>query len=102
MAPEVKNNLSKILETCRQMQVKSLYLFGSAARGSDYNNESDVDFLFRFINGSDGMPIGGYDYFDLLFKLKEITVKKVDLVAEERIRNQYFLKSISEDKIKLY
>lgn len=102
MVEAVRSNLDKIIEVCRQMQVKSLYLFGSGAREEDYTVSSDLDFLIRFDYGIDGMPVGGYDYFDLLFKLEEITGRQVDLVAEERIRNKYFLKSILEDKVKIY
>ena len=43
-----------------------------------------------------------YDYFDLLFKLEEITGRKVDLVAEKGKRNNYFLKSIWGDRLKIY
>lgn len=102
MVDIVKNNLDKIVDVCKQMQVKSLYLFGSASRPNDYSHDSDLDFLFQFINDKDGLPTGGYNYFDLLFKLEEITGKKVDLVAEERIQNKYFLKSIAQDKTKIY
>lgn len=102
MAPEVANNIATIQDICKQMQVKSLYLVGSAARVTDYTGKSDLDFLFRFIKRNDGMPAGSFDYFDLLFKLEEVTGKKVDLIAEERINNKYFLQSISEDKVKIY
>ena len=102
MVEIVEKNLAKIIDTCKKMQVKHLYLFGSGSRENTFSNESDLDFLFQFINDSSGMPVSGFDYFDLLFKLEEITGKKVDLVAEERIKNKYFLKSISENKIKLY
>jgi predicted nucleotidyltransferase len=34
--------------------------------------------------------------------LEQITGKKVDLVAEEKIGNRIFLKSINKDKIRLY
>ena len=82
------------------MQVKHLYLFGSGSRENTFRKESDLDFLFQFINDSTGMPVSGFDYFDLLFKLEEITGKKADLVAEERIKNKYFKKYFGEqDKI---
>lgn len=100
MAPEVKNNLSRIIETCKQMQVKSLHLVGSGARLDDYTEKSDLDFLFRTFDGEDEK--NSFDYFDLLFKLEEITGRKVDLIAEERIRNKYLLQSVLEDKIKIY
>ncbi len=102
MVEIVEKNLAEIIDTCKKMQVKHLYLFGSGSRENTFKSESDLDFLFQFINDSTGMPVSGFDYFDLLFKLEEITGKKVDLVAEERIRNKYFLKSISESKIKIY
>lgn len=102
MAPEVRNNWEKIIDACKEMQVKSLFLIGSGARVDDYTPASDLDFLFTMVEDENGMPKSGYDYFDLLFKLEEITGKKVDLVAAERIRNKYFLQSINEDKICLY
>jgi predicted nucleotidyltransferase len=102
MVEIVKKNLDKIIDTCKEMQLKHLFLFGSGSKEKTFNEESDLDFVFQFINDSTGMPVSGFDYFDLLFKLEEITGKKVDLVAEERIRNKYFLKSISESKIKIY
>lgn len=102
MAPEIKKNLAKIIETCKQMQVKSLYIFGSAARGDDYAKESDIDFLYTMRTDENGLPIGNYDYFDLLFTLEEITGRKVDLISEKGIRNKYFLKSIMEDRLNIY
>ncbi|HEY2727634.1 MAG TPA: nucleotidyltransferase domain-containing protein [Parafilimonas sp.] len=98
----IKNKLSDIIKTCEQMQVKSLYLFGSGVR-NDFNNNSDFDFLFSFKNDKDGNLLPPYfDYFDLMFELEKITGRKVDLVAEQEVRNKYFLKRISAEKIKIY
>ena len=69
----IKNKLSDIVKTCEQMQVKSLYLFGSGVR-DDFNNKSDLDFLFSFKNDKDGNLLPPYyDYFDLMFGLEKIT-----------------------------
>lgn len=98
----IKNKLADIIKTCEQMQVKSLYLFGSAVR-SDFDKESDFDFLFSFKNDKDGNLLPPYyNYFDLMFELEKITGRKVDLVAEQEIRNKYFLNRISAEKIKIY
>ena len=98
----IKNKLSDIVKTCEQMQVKSLYLFGSGVR-NDFNKESDFDFLFSFKNDKEGNLLPPYyNYFDLMFELEKITGRKVDLVAEERIRNKYLLDRISKEKIKIY
>jgi predicted nucleotidyltransferase len=102
MIPVVKNNLEQIIETCKKMQVKSLYLFGSAAREDHFTKESDLDFLFQFKIKPEDFSGSTFDYFDLLFRLEEITGKKVDLVAEEKIINKYFLKRINSEKVKIY
>ena len=102
MIEAIKNNIRRIEDACKTMKVKSLYLFGSAARGNDFNENSDLDFLFTFIRNENGFPVSGYDYFDLLFKLEEITGRKIDLVAEEKIRNKYFLDRINKEKVPVY
>jgi hypothetical protein len=84
------------------MQVKSLYLFGSGTRENEFKKSSDLDFLFQFHLNSEGLATGKYDYFDLLFKLEEITGRKVDLVYEPKITNPYFLQKVNAEKIKLY
>ncbi|GAA4311929.1 nucleotidyltransferase domain-containing protein [Compostibacter hankyongensis] len=98
----VKNNLDAIIQTCKELQVSSLYLFGSATREKDFNQESDLDFLYSFKKDETGLPQTTYDYFDLLFRLEKILDKKVDLVAEERILNKYFLETVNKEKVKLY
>lgn len=73
MNPVIRNKLSDIVKTCEQMQVKSLYLFGSSVR-ADFNNQSDFDFLFSFKNDKDGNLLPPYyNYFDLKFELEKIT-----------------------------
>lgn len=102
MVAAVINNMEKIIETCKKMQVESLYLFGSGTNSSKFNEESDLDFLFRFKKNEEGISISDYDYFDLMFTLEEITGKKVDLVAEEKLINKYFINRLNKEKIKLY
>ena len=103
MVDEIKNNLTEIIKTCEQMQVKSLYLFGSGVRKTDYNVKSDLDFLFTFRYDDEGNLLPPfYDYFDLMFQLEKITGRKIDLVSEKDIRNKYFLKRVSTEKIKIY
>jgi uncharacterized protein len=102
MVDLIKNNLDKIIDACKQHQVKSLYVIGSAARGKDFRNDSDIDFLYTALRAPDISSSQEFDYFDFLWKLEEITGKKVDLVANERVRNKYFLQSINQDKIKIY
>ncbi|OJW83241.1 MAG: hypothetical protein BGO69_19225 [Bacteroidetes bacterium 46-16] len=99
----IKQNIEKIQALCSAHYIKSLYLIGSAARAeSNFLEDSDVDFLYQF--NSETMPESDYadHYFELLFGLQELLKRKVDLVAEERIKNPYFIQSINKDKFKLY
>src|SRR5690242_21420075 len=102
MVEIVKNKMKEIIELCKKMQLQSLYLFGSASSGKDFSNNSDLDFLFKFKKDEHGSSLSGYDYFDLMFDLEKITGKKVDLVAEEKIRNQHFLQRVNQEKLKIY
>jgi uncharacterized protein len=102
MVALVKNKLPQIIDTCKKMKLKSLYLIGSASRENDFTSESDIDFLFSMISDAEGLGVSDYDYFDVKFKLEEITGRKVDLIPDYNIRNKYFLQSILEDKIKIY
>ena len=84
------------------MQLQSLSVVGSAARTTDFRQDSDIDFLYTLKLNEDGLPLSKYDMFDLQWKLEEITGKPVDLIYEKGIRNKYFLKSILDDKVVLY
>jgi predicted nucleotidyltransferase len=60
-----------------------------------------VDFLYRF-NEEDKELDYVADYFDLLFELEDLLRRKVDLVAEEKMWNPYFIESINESKQMIY
>ncbi len=98
----VQNNIDDIIQICKTMQLQSLYLFGSASNKDRYRENSDLDFLYRFKKDANGLSMSQYDYFDLLFSLEKITGKKIDLVAEEKIKNKFFLDRINKEKIKIY
>jgi predicted nucleotidyltransferase len=97
MAPEITSNIKKLIEACKEFQLSSLYVVGSAARDIDYKKESDIDFLFKRKNTNIE-----YDILDITFCFQQIVGKKVDMINEKGIRNKYFLKSLLEDRIKLY
>lgn len=101
MIPVVENNINKIQDACKKYRVTELYLFGSAA-GDHFNTESDIDFLVSYKRDSEGLPVEGFDYFDLLFSLEEITGRKVDLVVADAIRNKYFKQRVEEQKQLIY
>ncbi|MEO6638873.1 MAG: nucleotidyltransferase domain-containing protein [Ginsengibacter sp.] len=98
MIPIVESNIDDIVKICERMEIQSLYLFGSGSNQNRFTQKSDLDFLYKFKKENSGL----YDYFDLLFALEKITGKKVDLVAEEKIKNKFFLERVNHEKIKIY
>ena len=102
MVALVKDNIEAIRDLCKKHHVKTLYLVGSAAKETKFSDESDVDFLYKF--RKEDIPEMDYadNYFDLLFELQDMLNRKVDLVAEEKMKNPYFIESINRDKQIIY
>jgi predicted nucleotidyltransferase len=97
----ILNNIEKIKMVCKKYQVKSLYLFGSAATGK-LSASSDIDFIVDYYKDEEGLPLVPFDYFDLLFSLEDITGLKVDLVVVDAIRNKFFKERVDSEKVLLY
>lgn len=99
MEPSIKSALPKIKKLFNKYAVESAYIFGSAAKQTLHSN-SDVDFLIRF---KDDLDYETYskNYFELMYSLKALLKKEVDLVAEETLSNPYLIESINENKIQL-
>lgn len=102
MAPLITENIEQIIAACRKHKVKYLYVFGSAARGTDFNINSDIDFLYSFDKEKIELDDYADNYFDLWFGLEDLFARKIDLLPEENVTNPYLLKTINNDKIKLY
>jgi len=81
----------------RDKPVKSVYLFGSYARGDAADN-SDIDILFSL---KENTRISYFGLAQYLVDLEEKLVKKVDLVEEELIYPD-LKKYIDADKILLF
>ncbi len=98
----VKDKLPQIAELCKKYKVVRMYLFGSAARGDDFDPAtSDFDFLVAFDPTLDVLD-RGQNALDLMFDLDELMGREVDLMTEQQLKNPYLIKSIDEDKILLY
>ena len=89
---EIKNVCSNIF---KDYSVEFCYLFGSYAKGKE-NEKSDIDLFVS-------MDTNGMEYFDLVERLREELKKKVDLIHETQIKNNFELtKEILKDGIKIY
>ncbi|MCF8448701.1 MAG: nucleotidyltransferase domain-containing protein [Taibaiella sp.] len=102
MVALIKDNLKAIKDVCQKHHVRSLYLIGSAARQDSITTDSDIDFLYRLKTEDIAEMEYADNYFELLFSLQELLHRKVDLVAEEKMKNPYFIDSINKDKHIIY
>ena len=93
-------HISQIKKLCEQHKVDKLYAFGSVLTDR-FSGDSDVDFLYTF---KSDIPLLEYadNYFDFKFSLEDILNRPVDLVAEKKLTNPYFIKEIEETKQLIY
>lgn len=89
IADSLQESLSNV---CRRFRVERLYLFGSAADGRFDSERSDLDFLVSL----EEKPPGEYaeNYLGLADALEKLFGRRVDLVIERSIRNQYFRETV--------
>jgi predicted nucleotidyltransferase len=102
MAPVIDENKERIILICEKYRVKYLYVFGSAARGTDFSSDSDVDLLYAFDKEKIEFESYADNYFNFRFGLEDVLNRKIDLIPEEMLTNPYLIKEINKDKVKLY
>lgn len=106
MVEIVEKNIPSIIELCKNHNLKSLYLFGSAADSKYFNEKSDIDFLYEYdFENYSGWNEGDFDivtnFFTLKEKLEKILGRKVDLVPN-KLRNPYLINSVEKSKKLIY
>ena len=99
----IELNLEKIYELCRKYKVKTLSVFGSILTDR-FNDESDVDLLVNFLPYDPDNLEFDYvtNYIDLVESLESLFGRKVDLVVESSLRNQYFIANVNRTKQLIY
>ena len=100
MVDLIESKRHELAELCRRYRVRSLYLFGSAARDDFDAGRSDVDLLVEF----EALAPGGYAdaYFGLRESLEDLFGREVDLVALSAVRNPYMKADIERTRTLLY
>jgi uncharacterized protein len=94
MHAEISSRLTELQVLCRQYGVARLEVFGSAARGADFDSAtSDADFLVEFKPASRLSPLG--QFFGLADDLQQLLGRPVDLVEAKAVRNPYLMASIN-------
>lgn len=90
-----------LADLCRRYGVSWLELFGSAARGEDFDpGRSDFDFLVEFEQRSDLPPLE--QFFGLAEALERLLGRPVNLVQPSAIRNPYLRASINRAREVVY
>ena len=100
MHPLLQRFESQIQDLCATYRVRRLELFGSAARGADDPNRSDLDFLVEFEAIRDAEYKASY--FAVLHGLEDLLGRRVDLVDVSTIDNPRFLRAIEPDRTVVY
>ena len=99
----IEQHKSEIIELCKSHYIRNMYAFGSVVR-SDFNENSDVDFLITFQDLStwDWEKIYVENFFNLKETLENKLKRTVDLVVEESLRNPILIRNIQKDKMLVY
>jgi len=101
MHPAIAEHLNAMAEICRRYDVARLDVFGSAARGVDFNPEvSDADFLVDFNPTSVLPPLR--QYFGLSADLEALLGRPVDLIQSRAIKNPFLLEEINRSREPIY
>jgi uncharacterized protein len=101
MHRSIEEKRGEIALLCERYGVRRLEIFGSAARGSDFDPaSSDADFLVEFQPGSGIGPLKAF--FDLRTDLTNALGRPVDLVEAGAVRNPYVLQNINGGRELIY
>ena len=100
MHPAIAQHLLGISAICQRYRIRRLEVFGSAARGDDFNPvTSDADFLIEFAPDA---QLGLDSFFGAKADLEKLLGRSVDLVEPSAVRNPYVLASINRNREAVY
>lgn len=101
MHSAIADKQKELAELCRRYDVARLELFGSAARGADFDPQTgDADFLVEFNPDSSLAPFD--QFFDLAEALRNTLGRRVDLVESGAVRNPYLRAAIDRSRVLVY
>ncbi|HMA69908.1 MAG TPA: nucleotidyltransferase domain-containing protein [Xanthobacteraceae bacterium] len=101
MHAEIADKRDALIALCKRYDVARLEVFGSAARGTDFDPEvSDADFLVEFKAGSALAPLE--QFFGLANALENLLGQPVNLVEPSAIKNPFIRAGINRSREVLY
>ena len=101
MVPLIQARRAEVAEICRRFHVQRLDVFGSAARGIDFDPaRSDLDLMVTY---DPALPRPGLaEYFGLRDELSAVFGRPVDLVMAGAVRNPFIRADIEQARELLY
>lgn len=71
-----------LAEFCRKWRIRSLYVFGSALRPEDFNDESDFDLIADF---EPDAPLRGFGHLHMERELTELLGRRTEVVDRKAL-----------------
>jgi len=97
----IEEQRAVIAELCRRHRVRRLDVFGSGARGADFDpGRSDVDFLVEF--DATGSTPTLKTFFALRDELGAVLGRRVDLVMAGSVTNPYLKAEVERSRESVY
>jgi uncharacterized protein len=101
MHADIARHRDALVALCRRYDVERLEVFGSAARGDDFDPaRSDADFLVTFKPESRLPPLE--QFFGLAEALEALLGRPVDLIEPQVVENPYILAGINRSREVVY
>ena len=101
MHAAISDKKDELAQLCRRYGVVRLEVFGSAARGTDFDpRSSDADFLVEFRLDDGRAPLR--QYLDFAEALRHTLGRPVDLVESGAVRNPYLRAAIDRSRELVY
>ena len=101
MHAAISDKKDEVAELCRRYGVARLEVFGSAARGTDFDpRSSDADFLVEFRLDDGRTPLR--QYLDFAEALRHTLGRPVDLVEAGAVWNPYLRAAIDRSREVVY
>ena len=101
MHPQIADKRDALIVLCKRYDVARLEVFGSAARGVDFDPAvSDADFLVEFKAESRLAPLE--QFFGLAEALEDLLGRPVDLVEPSAVKNPFIRAAINRSREVLY
>jgi uncharacterized protein len=96
----ISENLDNIVQICEKYNVTRLYVYGSVVTEKFSDESSDLDLLVEL----EPMPVidRGEKLIQFWDELENLFHRKVDLLTDQPIKNQYFKAQVEKTKKLIY